>query len=80
MKINSTPLLVVAERHLRTHLKSKPQDDDKAALQAITGPMSQELGEKFARWVLLNPELPDRLKQVRASLAPQPETSKSEIV
>ena len=72
MNIKSTSLLVVAERHLREHLKSKPQDDDEAALQAITGPLAKELGKEIARWVLLDPELPDRLKQVRASLTPPP--------
>ncbi|MEI8289651.1 MAG: hypothetical protein WCH99_09265 [Verrucomicrobiota bacterium] len=70
MKINTHSLWVVAERHFRNHLKSKPQDDDEAALLAILGPMSKEVGAPIANLVLSDPDLPAHLNQIRQTFSP----------
>ena len=70
MNIKTSSLLAVAEGHFREHLKSKPQDDDEAAMLAIRGPMAYELGKDVAKTVLNDPDLPKRLHKIRHTFSP----------
>lgn len=63
-------LIENAEQRLREHLKSKRNDDDEAALLAITPGLIRDFGPNIASFVLADDSWSERIQRIRCSLNP----------